>query len=123
MAQLTLQLHAFAGLNVTYAAASVGGDAFADAGDERTYLRIKNGGGSAITASVAPVTPTSIKAPGVTPGPVSLPSYSVSVSASGEMTLGPFPSAYRDVNGNVNVSYSGVTSVTVAAIRMPALSQ
>lgn len=122
MAQLSPSLHALAGLNPNFVAASAGGDAFADAGDERTYVRVKNGGASAITVTVAPVSPTSVKVPGVTPQPVSLPSYSVSVPASGDMTIGPFPSAYRDANSNVNLTYSAVTSVTVAAIRMPAFS-
>lgn len=123
MAQLTLNLHAFAGLDPTFVAAAAGGDSFPNANDERTYIRVKNGGASSITATVAPASPTSVKQQGVTPGPVSLPSYSVSVPASDERTLGPFPAAYTDANGNVNVSYSAVTSVTVAAIRMPALSQ
>lgn len=123
MAQLAIQTHVFAGLNPTFAAAAGGGDAFANANDERTYIRVKNGGGAPITVTINPVSPNSVKQQGVTPGPVSLPSYSVAVPASGDMTIGPFPAAYTDANGNVNVSYSGVTSVTVAAIRMPALSQ
>ena len=122
MAQLTLNQHALAGLNPAFVAAAAGGDAFADSGDERTYVRVKNGGGAAITVTVAPVSPTSVKQAGITPQPVALPSYSVSVPASGDMTIGPFPQAYREANSNVNLTYSAVTSVTVAAIRMPAFS-
>lgn len=123
MAQLTINTHAFAGLDPTFAAASAGGDAFVNPNDERTYIRVKNGGASPITVTVSPVTPNSVKQAGATPGPVSLPNYSVAVPASGDISIGPFPAAYNDAGGNVNVSYSGVTSVTVAAIRMPALSQ
>jgi hypothetical protein len=123
LAQLTLNPHALAGLTPTFVAATAGGDAFSDAGDERTYFRVKNGGASTITVTIAPVSPTSIKVAGATPQAVSLPSYSVSVAAAADTTIGPFPSAYRDANSNVNVTYSAVTSVTVAAIRMPIFSQ
>lgn len=123
MAQLTINSHAFAGLEPAFVAAAAGGDKFTNPNDERTYVRVKNGGASPITVTVAPVAPNSVKQAGATPGPVSLPNYSVPVPASGDITIGPFPAAYNDADGNVNLTYSGVTSVTVAAIRIPALSQ
>lgn len=122
MAQLSIQTTAIGGLVPSFASAAAGGDAFVDDGLERTFLRVKNGGGSSVTVTVAPVTPTTVAAPGVTPGPVSLPSYSVAVAASADAMIGPFPMAYRDASGNINVTYSAVTSVTVAAIKVARLS-
>ncbi|UCD57872.1 MAG: hypothetical protein JSV16_01815, partial [Candidatus Hydrogenedentota bacterium] len=44
----------------------------------------------------------------------------VSVPASGEKMIGPFPKdRFNDTAGKVQIAYSGVTSVTVAAIELP----
>lgn len=50
MADLTVQTPTLAGLNPTFAAASVGGDAFLN--DGNTYLHVKNGGGGSINVTV-----------------------------------------------------------------------
>jgi hypothetical protein len=121
MAALTPQSIAAAGLTPSYSAASSGGDTVAaPSGDERTFLHVKNGGGSAQTVTINPVSPTSAKVPGV--GQVAVPAISVSVPAGSEKMIGPIPAAYIDATGNINVGYSGVTSLTIAALRLPAAS-
>lgn len=121
MAALTLQPILVSGLAPAYVAASAGGDTIAAPwGDERTFLHVKNGDVASMTVTINPVSPTSIKAPGV--GHVAVPAISVSVGAGSEKMIGPIPAAYVDAAGKVNVAYSAVTSVTVAALRLPAAS-
>lgn len=109
MAQLTLQTTAITGLAPTYAAATGGGDAFAN--DGLTYFHVKNGGGSSINVTVNSVTACD---QGFDHDQV------VAVPNGGERILGPFPvGRWNDTSGNVTVSYSAVTSVTVAAVKVP----
>lgn len=76
------------------------------------WLHLKNGGGAPITVTI------------VTPGEVlpDLPvaDLAVSVPAGGERLIGPLPAPYfADPADNlVDVTYSAVTSVTVAAFRL-----
>lgn len=119
MALLAPIILAQAGVSPSYTAATAGGDAFPNNLDERTFFIVKNGGGSTITVSINPQI-TSAKVSGLGTLPVS--PVSVSVAASGEKWIGPFPSSFTDSAGNVNVTYSAVTSVTVAAVKVPALS-
>lgn len=107
MATLTSITPTFAGINLAPVAAAAGGDKFLN--DGNTLLYIKNGGGSSINATVA--------APG-TPGGLTLTPPVVAVPAGGEKILGPFdPKYFNDASGFVNLTYSGVTSVTVAVIQ------
>jgi hypothetical protein len=106
MAALTPQVVSIAGTAPTYAAASAGGDTV-PAG-ERTWIHVKNAGGSPITVTVT------------TPGTVSglaIADVSVSVPATtGERLIGPLPSNL--FGDQVAVSYSGVTTVTIAALQI-----
>lgn len=99
-----------AGFNFTgLTAAAGGGDKFTN--DGQTYFVIKNGDASPHTVSFA----IQLAVDGVTPTftPVNL-------LAGETRLLGPFPSGiYNDANGQVNVTYSAVTSVTVAAVKAP----
>lgn len=109
MATLTVQDIALAGLAPTYAAAAGGGDAFANAG--KTFFHAKNGGGGSITLTFT--TPATIEG-------VAIADPTVTIDAGAEKMVGPFPpSVFNDANGRVAVAYSGVTSVTVAAFRLP----
>jgi hypothetical protein len=109
MAALSVQAISIAGIVPAYSAASGGGDTFVPS--DRTYLHVKNGGGSPITVTV--VTPGEA-APGV---PIADPS--VSVSNGSEKILGPFYAGlYQDSTGTASITYSGVTSVTVGAFRL-----
>lgn len=117
MATLTVQSVSESGLNASYAAASGGGDEFADDGEQRTFLHVKNGGGGSVTVTVTAQT-TTRSVPGM--GTMTKANASVSVPAGGERFIGPFPAgAFKNSAGRVAVGYSGVTSVTVAAIRVP----
>jgi|GEM_PF-1855097 len=91
-------------------------DTFASPQDQLTFLHVKNGSGSAVTVTIAPYL-TSV--PNGLAGTQTVSSLSVSVPASGDRMIGPFAPAFIDASGNVNVSYSSITSVTAAAIRMP----
>jgi hypothetical protein len=56
MAALTVQNIGEAGLEAAYASAGGSGDTIADDGTQRTFLHVKNGGGSDITVTIAAVT-------------------------------------------------------------------
>ncbi len=109
MAQLTLQTASPTGLAITYAAAAGGGDSFAN--DGKTYLHVKNGGGGSINVTINSVAACD---QGFDHDIV------VAVANGAEKVIGPFPTGrWNDTNSNVNVTYSGVTSVTVAAVKVP----
>ena len=109
MAQLAVQQASLSGTPVTYTAAAGGGDTFA-VPSGAVGLRIKNGGGSAITATLA--------FPGSTSYGVPNPAKTTSsIAAGAEVVVGPIPgSAVDPSTGLASVSYSGVTSVTVAVV-------
>lgn len=109
MATLNVQTVSLLGLTPSFVAASAGGDEFVNSG--RVMLHIKNGGASQITATINSQTPCSY---GFDHDVV------VSVPASSELVVGPFPKArFNDSNGKVQITYNDVTSVTVAAIELP----
>ena len=109
MAILTVQDVTRAGVNVTLAAASTNGDTFVNNG--RVYLRVKNGSGSSTNVVVTPNVFTD-----------GLPSTSrtVAIAAGVEKYIGPFPAdIYNDpATGQMLVTYSSATSMTVAAVRL-----
>jgi hypothetical protein len=108
MATLAVQDVNTSGIGPTYAAASGGGDQFPN--DGRTLLHVKNGSGAPITVTVASQRSCDQG---------STHNTTVSVPASGERMIGPFPTdRYSDSNGFVQLTYSGVTSLTVAALSL-----
>lgn len=103
MALLTYQQPTLAGTTVTYTAAAGGGDTL---GYTPTgVLRVKNGGGSPITVTVV--------TPGNTKYGQADPDIPVTVTNATEKAIGPFPPELA-VDGVISISYSGVTTVTVA---------
>src|SRR5262245_2385259 len=95
-------------LVATATAADATGNNWTNTGGE--FLFIKNGGGSSITLTLA-VGPGAV-VDGQTPT-----SKTVTVAAGKEFLVGPFPvTIYSDVNNLMNITYSGVTSVTVAVL-------
>ena len=109
MATLTVQEISRSGITPSYGAAAGGGDQFPN--DGRTYLHIKNGGGSSITLTVATQMTVDGKA---------VADDAITVTNAQERVVGPFPPGiYNDANGMVQLTYSGVTSVTVGAFRLP----
>ena len=110
MATLTVQSLVKAGLNTTYGAAASGGDEFANDGD--TFLHVKNGGGGSINLTVA----SQVSDPNE--GTIADDNV-VAVPAGEERMIGDFSQkAYNDSAGKCQLTYSGVTSVTIAAIKL-----
>lgn len=107
MATLTVQTITTAGLEPTYVAAAAGGDQAAN--DGRVLLAVKTGA-TAITVTID------------SPVACSQSAYHdavVSVGANKTMYFGPFPPARWNSDGYVVITYSAVTSVTVAALKLP----
>ena len=116
MAELTLQQITEAGGSVTYSAAAGGGDTADNGGS--TFLNIKNGGVGEITVTITAQT-TSVDSSIY--GDLTKANASIAVAASGEAFIGPFkPSAFNNADGEGAITYSGVTSVTIAALYITA---
>lgn len=109
MAALATQDINYTGLAPAYAAAAGGGDTFTP--DADTILHAKNGSGGAITVTIV--------TPGTGVGGVAISDVAVSVPAGGERMIGPFPAQHfaDPTTGQAAVTYSGVTSLTIAALR------
>lgn len=114
MAALATQKPASAGVSVTYAAAAAGGDTFVNNG--REMFHIKNGGGAPMTVTfnsglVAGRNKCSF---GVA---AAAHDQAVTIGAGSDALCGPFnKDQFTDANGNMNVTYSAVTTVTVAVL-------
>lgn len=105
MALLSTQQMTSGGAAITLAAAAGGGDT-ADISNGRTFLWLKNGGGSSITVTLV--------TPGTVDGDLAIADRAVTVANGTEKLIGPLnPAAYGQV---VSITYSGVTTVTVAAV-------
>lgn len=111
MALLTVVDLVRAGVDMSSAvAAAGGGDAFLNTGKE--FLAAKN-------ASGAPITITFVTQ--VTVDGQAVADLAVAVPAGHTMLIGPFPPGYyNDGSGQVQVTYSGVTTLTVMPVRLTA---
>jgi len=108
MAVLTVQDVTAAGITPVYVAASADGDSFPNNG--RVMLHVKNEGTADIGVTVVSAKTCNF---GFQHDIV------VSVPAGGEKMIGPFsPERFNDDQGQVQVNYSDVTSVTVAALEI-----
>lgn len=115
MATMTVQTITNAGITPAYAAAN-DGDVFTNTGNE--LLHVKNGGGGSITVTITPARASS-DVPSF--GTMSKATVSVAVAAGAEGVIGPFePHAFNNSSGQVVVNYSGVTTVTSGAFKLPA---
>lgn len=114
MATLTPYSPTMSGTLIVPASASAGGDQFANPRGT-ALLHVRNGGGSSINVTL---TAQQTIRPGEGPFPtMTLANNVVAVGAGAERVIGPIPSAFNDGNGNVQVTYSGVSSVTVFVIQ------
>lgn len=105
MALLTTQQMTSGGVAITLAGASAGGDT-ADVGNGRTFLWYRNASGAAITVTLV--------TPGTVDADLLVADRTVSVPAAGDRMIGPLnPAVYGPI---VSITYSGVTSLTVAAV-------
>lgn len=108
MAALTVQDVTAAGITPVYVAASATGDSFPNNG--RVMLHVKNGGASPITVTIVSAKTCNFGFQH---------DITVTVNASSEKMIGPFPpERFNNDQGMVQVNYSAVTSVTVAALEV-----
>lgn len=107
MAALAIQKITKAGTTPSYGAAAGGGDTVATDGSRR-FLHVKNGGAGSITVTIDRVKPCDQGFDH---------DLSVAVAAGTERLIGPLPT--EEFGANAAVTYSGVTSVTVAALELP----
>lgn len=108
MATLTPQQATLAGTTFTTASASGGGDKVRPV--DGVAVLVTNGGGSPITVTIV--------APGNTEFGVAEPDPTVTVANGTSKLIGPFSQKLRGTDGLVALTYSGVTSVTVAAVQI-----
>lgn len=113
MAALTKVTPSLAGTATTPVAAAAGGDSVANPRGN-TILRVINGGGSSINVTLAAQVATR-PADGTFPA-MTLSNQVVAVAAGATKLIGPIPPAFNDGNGNVQITYSAVTSVTVEVV-------
>lgn len=109
MAALSSQDMSLSGLQATYASAAGGGDTMPTG--ERNFLHVKNGSGGAITVTVDSQ---------LACDQGSDHDAVASVAAGQEEFIGPItPRRFNNSSGTADISYSGVTSLTVAVVRIP----
>lgn len=98
------------GLDATYETGLSTSDNYIIPNDGRSILHVVNGGGSPTTVTIV----TTYSA-----GGLDLPDQTVSVPAGEERMIGPFPTnLYNDGEGKIDVSFSFITSVSFAALRV-----
>lgn len=111
MATLSVQSVSRSGLNASFASAAAGGDQFT--WGARRFIHIKNGDASSHTLTVASQYASD-------PQGLTSADLTVSIPAGEERMVGPFSErAFADSDGNVQLSYDAVTSVTVAVLEVP----
>ena len=114
MAALTVQEITRAGVVPTYAAADSEGDTFTDASrGARCMVHVKNGGGAPINVTIDSTRTFAANSGAAAADLV------IAVANGAERMIGPFGPDFSTSAGLVTISYSAVTSVTVAAIRLP----
>lgn len=107
MANYVAQSPTLAGLNPTFNAAAGGGDSFDNNGKQ--LVEFVNGSGGALTVT--------FDAPNADNYGIidNVHDNAISVPAAGRRIFGPFPTGrFNDANGRVQMTYSGVTSLTFA---------
>ena len=111
MATLTTQEVTRLGVAQTYAACAGGGDKFTPGAN--TFLQVKNASGGALTVTVAVA---KVPLPDATSAvaAVSIP------ATTGDKMFGPFPAEFfaAAADGLAAITYSGVTSLTIAVLRL-----
>ncbi len=97
------------GVELTGTAAAAGGDAYANSGQEVLFI---------INAEAAPKTVT-IANPTKVDGDLAVTASAFICPASKTTMLGPFPAGeHNDANGLTQITYSGVTTLTVKVVKV-----
>jgi hypothetical protein len=110
MATLNVDTITRAGVSPNYNAAEVGGDDFMNDAERRTFLAVNNESAGTVTVTIA----TSATMDGL-----QVADRAVAVGAGAEIFIGPFPAnIYNQSNGTIHVTYSAVTDVQVAALKL-----
>jgi len=105
---LTVQDIVKTGLSPSYTAANADGHSVANVGD--MLVHVKNGGAGSITVTCQ----TPAKQDGM-----DIAELQVAIPAGEERMIGSFPTrTFNQSDGTVYVDFSGVSSVTVAALRL-----
>ena len=114
---ITPQTCALTGLNVALAAANADGSKFANPTDQTTFLLVENSNASARDLVVV-TQATSVRVGGY--GSQTLSNRTIVIPANtGKVLIGPFPPAqFNDSDGNAHITFSGVTNLTIAAVRL-----
>lgn len=113
MAALSVITAAPSGTAFTTASAAGGGDTFVNNG--KTLLYVNNGGGSSINVTLTAQNTVNVDGQGLT-----VSNLVVAVTNGTAKIIGPFPpQIFNNSSGAVAVTYSAVTTVTVAPISMP----
>ena len=114
MATITVQTITESGITPTFASATAEGDVMDN--DGKTFLMIKNDGGGSVTVTVtAQVTSFNMGAF----GPLTKSNATIAVGAGAEGMIGPFSTlAFNTNNSQISITYSGVTSVTIAGFKI-----
>lgn len=109
MAVLTVQPMTRTGVVPSYASADVAGDSVAISGKE--FLHIKNGHSSPITVTIASNQDSNYGTD---------EDVAVVVANASEAMVGPFRKArFADGNGNMAITYSLITALTIGVFRNP----
>lgn len=107
MATLTAQ-QIDADLEATYSACAGGGDQFLAGND--VFIHVKNGHSSPQTVTAA--TPKTVDG-------LAVADVATAVTNAEERFIGPFPpNLFADGNGMVQLTYDGVTSLTIAVLKL-----
>ncbi len=114
MATLSKQTFDEAGQDLTLSAAASGGDQFDNTGGDKPKLIIKNGDTAGKTVTI---TAQNTSFEFGRSGKVVKQDQSLTVAAGSVGIMGPFATdAFNDSNGNVQITYSAVTSLEVAVV-------
>ena len=114
MGAIAIQTISESGIVATYGVTAGGGHTVENNG--KVFLHYKNGSGGEITVTITAQT-TSVDSSVY--GDLTKANATQLIAASGECFIGPFsPPAYNNSSSQIVITYSGVTSLTVAALQL-----
>jgi hypothetical protein len=115
MANLTISTLTEDGDTIALASAAGAGDEYVNDRKGNTFIYIDNQDASSTTVT-ATVQNTSVVVDGY--GTLTKTDRVVAVPAGEQRWIGPLPQAFNDSNGRVQLTYSSVVSLSVAAVKV-----